>query len=89
MVTTKRKSSLEDLKNIGPVMAGWLERIGVRTVEDIERRGVVEVAKAMRAAGFKNMNLMGVYALQGAILDMNCLELPLEMRDILRQEWQS
>ncbi len=40
------------LLNLGPKSSSWLEQIGIRTREDIEKLGVIEVGRRSRAAGF-------------------------------------
>jgi DNA transformation protein and related proteins len=67
-INKKAKSRKNRLRNIGPKSASWLESIGIRTLEDLKKRGVVQTYLEVRASGqpaTKNL----LYALQGAVTD--------------------
>ena len=73
------------LRNIGPKSARWLEAVGVRDLQDLERLGVVETFLRVRDAGFTtSLNLL--WALQGAVMDIHWNELPPELKDALRRQ---
>lgn len=77
---------VENLKNIGPKMTAWLHAIDVHSEEDIERLGVVEVYKRLKAARPKQVNLNALWSLQGAMLGIPWNQLPPDMKDNLRRE---
>ena len=57
----------------------WLEAVGVRTLEDIEDLGPVEVYLRVEDAGFHpGRNLL--WSLQGAVLDLSWSEIPKDMK---------
>lgn len=79
------EAALGDLRNLGPVSAGWLAAAGIGCREELERLGAAEAFRRVRARGFgPTLNLL--WALQGAILDLPCNELPGEMKAALRRE---
>ena len=71
------------MKNIGPVSLGWLQEIGVLTIEDLRRIGSVPIYIELRKLHTKiSLNLL--WALEGAILDIDCRELSQERKKELR-----
>ncbi len=72
------------LKNFGPKSHAWLDEIGIHTVADIERVGVVEIYRQLQARG-RPVSANLLYALQGARLGIHWTDVPLEMRAELRQ----
>lgn len=63
----------------------WLEAVGVRTLEDIEELGPVEVYLRVEDAGFlPGRNLL--WSLQGAVLDLAWTEIPPGMKEQLESE---
>ncbi len=67
---------VEKLKNIGPVMKNALNEIGVFYRSDIEKLGIYEVYFRIQAIRPSLKHKMALYALFGAINDINCLFLP-------------
>jgi DNA transformation protein and related proteins len=80
--------SVRELNNIGPQTATWLESIGVKTLEDIETLGVVEVYERLKLAYPEKVSLNAMWALQGAILDIPWNQLPESMKEKLKQQLQ-
>ncbi|REJ79465.1 MAG: hypothetical protein DWQ47_01635 [Acidobacteria bacterium] len=72
------------LRNIGPVSLKWLVEIGVESVSDLEQIGSVEAFCKVRAMGH-NPSLNFLYALEGALLDIDWRELSLEECASLRK----
>ena len=65
MTTHKSLRASPRLKNIGPVSAGWLAAVGVKTRADLIRTGPVVAYLRVRDAGHKaSLNLL--WALAGA-----------------------
>jgi len=79
------KSSLPRIKNMGPKSTDWLNDIGVFTLEDIERQGVVSVYKRLKASR-PNISLVMLWALQGAVMNLHWKWLPEEVKAELLQE---
>jgi TfoX C-terminal domain len=50
--------SVRELSNIGAQTATWLEAVGVKTLEDIEKLGVVEVYERLKLAYPKRCHSM-------------------------------
>lgn len=75
------------LKNIGPKTEIWLRELGILSREDLEKWGSVAVYVALKRAGRK-VSLVLVYALEGALLEMHWNQLPLELKEDLKQRCQ-
>ncbi|KAA0279725.1 MAG: competence protein TfoX [Chloroflexi bacterium] len=74
------------MKNIGPKSSEWLASIGIHSLEDVARLGVVETYKMVKAAYPERVSLNMLYGLQAALLDIPYQELPQDIRDQLRRE---
>jgi len=74
------------MKNIGPKSSEWLASIGVHSLEDVARLGVVETYKRVKAAYPEKVSLNLLYGLQAALLDLPINELPQDIRDQLKRE---
>ena len=72
------------LQNLGPRSAAWLRAVGIDRKSQLEAIGSVGAWCLLREAGFR-VSLLLVYAIEAALLDMHWTELPLELRDTLRQ----
>lgn len=79
---------LSQLKNIGNKSEALLHQIGIDTVEQLDEIGAVEAWKRVREIN-PSASLMGVYALQGALMNCHWNELPQDLKDDLRQQWES
>ena len=71
------------LRNLGPVSLGWLREIGICSVADLEGTGAVEAYCRVRARGH-NASLNLLYALEGALMDVDWRELPAEVKADLK-----
>ena len=76
-------SELAQLKNIGEKTASWLIACGIETPEDLHQLGAVEAWERV-SRKYPQMTLVGLYALQGAILDIHWNDLPPDMKAELR-----
>lgn len=79
-------SELSKLKGIGPKTTGWLNDIGIYTLEDIEALGVVEVYKRLKAAYPHKVSLNALYGLQAVVLGIHWLALPPAMKAELKAQ---
>jgi len=77
------------MKNIGPKSSEWLASVGVNTLEDVARLGVVETYKRVKAAYPDKVSLNMLYGLQAALLDIPINQLPQDIRDQLKREAES
>ena len=74
------------MKNLGPKSQEWLAGIGVHSLEDVARLGVVETYRRVKAAYPEKVTLNMLWGLQAALLDIAWNELPDDIKDQLRQE---
>lgn len=76
------------IKNIGLQSKKMLASIGVNTLEDIQKVGVINIIKMLRLRGFAvTLNL--AYALEGAIRNVHWLELPETIKNELKTRFFS
>jgi len=76
------------VKNLGPKSSEWLASIGVHSLDDVARLGVVETYKRVKAAYPEKVTLNMLWGLQAALLDIPWNELPSDIKDQLRKEVQ-
>ncbi|MBI2332915.1 MAG: TfoX/Sxy family protein [Chloroflexi bacterium] len=77
------------MKNLGPKSSEWLASIGIYTLEDVARLGVVETYKRVKAAYPEKVSLNLLYGLQAALLDIPISVLPQDIREQLKREAES
>lgn len=73
------------MKNLGPKSSEWLASIGVHTLDDVARLGVVETYKRVKAAYPEKVTLNMLWGLQAALFDIPWSELPTDMKQELRR----
>lgn len=69
-------------------MARYCAEIGVRDRETLEKQGYMHVYLTLKENHPKIMNRMALYALYGALYDINCLHIPAEIKEKLEEELQ-
>jgi hypothetical protein len=74
------------MKNMGPKSSEWLASVGVHSLEDVARLGVVETYKLVRAAYPDRVTLNMLWGLQAALLDLPWNELPPDIKEELRKQ---
>jgi DNA transformation protein len=74
------------MKNLGPKSREWLASIGVNTLDDVAKMGVVETYKRVKAAYPEKVTLNMLWGLQAALLDITWNELPPDIKAQLRKE---
>ena len=74
------------MKNMGPKSSEWLASIGVHSLEDVAKLGVVETYKRVKAAYPEKVSLNLLYGLQAALLDISWNELPPDIKDDLKRQ---
>lgn len=76
---------LQSLPNIGPAMESWLTQVGIHTPAQLEKEGAVGAYLKIRTLHSNAANLMALYALYGALHQVNCLRLAPEVKVMLRE----
>jgi DNA transformation protein len=74
------------MKNLGPKSREWLASIGVYSLEDVAKLGVVETYKRVKAAHPEKVTLNMLWGLQAALLNIRWDELPLDIKSELRKQ---
>jgi len=79
-------TQISDLMNMGPKTQKWLHDINIYSEEDLRRVGVVMAYCQLKARDPQKINLMMLWAMQGALMGINCIHLPQEIKDSLKEE---
>ena len=74
------------MKNIGPKSREWHASVGVYTLDDVAKLGVVETYKRVKAAYPEKVSLNLLWGLQAALLDLPWNELPPDIKSELRKQ---
>jgi DNA transformation protein len=72
------------LRNLGKTSAQWLHASGIHTAEDLRRLGAVSAYQAVKSRGFSASRVL-LYAIEGALRDINWKELPDALKSELNQ----
>lgn len=78
-------SELSKLKNLGPVSINMLNEIGIFTKKDIIEAGPSKIYHILKANG-KDVSMIIVYALYGAINNIHFAEIDKETKKMLINE---
>jgi DNA transformation protein len=74
------------MKNMGPKSSEWLALVGVHTLDDVAKMGVVETYQRVKAAYPEKVSLNLLYGLQAALLDLPWNELPPDIKEELKRQ---
>ncbi len=74
------------MKNMGPKSSEWLASVGVYTLDDVARLGVVETYWRVKTASPDKVSLNLLYGLQAALLDLPWNELPPDIKAELKKQ---
>lgn len=74
------------MKNIGPKSSEWLASVGIHTLEDVAKIGVVETYKRVKMAYPEKVSLNMLYGLQAALMDISWKDLPLDIKEDLKRK---
>ena len=75
------------MKNMGPKSSECLTSIGVHSLEDVAKLGVVETYKRVKKAAYpEKVSLNLLYGLQAALLDISWNELPPDIKEELKRQ---
>jgi DNA transformation protein len=64
------------MKNLGPKSSEWLASVGIHSLDDVAKLGVVETYKRVKAEYPEKVTLNMLWGLQAALLDLPWNELP-------------
>lgn len=82
-------ASIDTLTGIGPVTRGWLEDAGIRSVCDLRTLGSVEAYRRLKFMMPRRVNLNALYALEAALRGCHWLDLPQDVKIVLRDQARS
>jgi DNA transformation protein and related proteins len=71
-----RPMRLRELRNLGPRSEQMLVAAGIDTPAQLDRLGAVEAYRRALAAGWSQPSLNLLWAIEGALLDLDWRELP-------------
>jgi len=74
------------MRNIGPKSSELLASVGIHTLEDVAKLGVVETYLRVKAAYPEKVSLNMLYGLQAALLDIPWSELPQDIKNELKRQ---
>ncbi|MCG7211671.1 TfoX/Sxy family protein [Paenibacillus mucilaginosus] len=81
----KREAGGGRIKNMGPKGSQWLESIGIKTREDLERVGSVEAYKRLKES-IPGVSILALYAMEAALWDLHWNALPEEIKASLQEQ---
>lgn len=74
------------MKNMGPKSSEWLASVGIHTLDDVAKLGVVETYRRVKAAYPEKVTLNMLYGLQAALLGIRWDELPPDIKAELKRQ---
>ncbi len=74
------------LRNIGETSARWLAEVGIDSAEELRRIGAAEAYRMIKAWRPWDVTLILLWALEGAICDIDWMDVTPERRHELRRE---
>lgn len=77
---------IRDMRNLGPRCEEMLAAIGIHDEGQLRRVGAATAYRELVAAGLTRHHRMLLYALGGAIADLDCLRLPADLKRELEDE---
>lgn len=78
--------SIPQMRNLGPRCAEWLAGIGIHDENDLRSVGAAAAYRELVIRGIVRPHRMLLYALSGALLDLDCTKLPREIKRELEEE---
>ncbi len=82
--TRTQADQLAAMRNLGPKSAVWLTQVGITTPAQLAELGAVEAYARVKAARPREVNLVMLWALYGALNDMHFAAVPPEAKDMLK-----
>ncbi|MBA4275036.1 MAG: competence protein TfoX [Alphaproteobacteria bacterium] len=77
---------ISQLRNLGPAIERYCAEIGIPDAETLQSIGYMETYLRLRALQPRIMNRMALYALYGAMHDVDCMKLPADIKQHLNDE---
>lgn len=77
---------IRKMRNLGAKCEEMLAAIGITDDEQLRRIGAAPAYRRLIEAGITRPHRMLLYALGGAIADLNCLRLPADLKCELEEE---
>lgn len=77
---------IRKMRNLGPKCEEMLAAIGITDDEQLRRVGAAAAYQRLVAAGITRPHRMLLYALGGAVADLDCLRLPADLKRVLEDE---
>jgi DNA transformation protein len=74
------------MKNLGPKSSEWLASVGVHSLDDVAKLGVVDTYKRVKAAYPEKVTLNMLWGLQAALMGIRWDELPPDIKQELRRQ---
>lgn len=74
------------MKNMGSKSREWLASVGIHSLDDVAKLGVVETYRRVKAAYPEKVSLNLLYGLQAALLDLPWNELPPDIKEQLKRQ---
>jgi DNA transformation protein len=75
---------IEELRNLGPVMARRLREVGIATEDDLRRSGALGAFAKLRSRSQRGLSLNALYAMEAALLGLDWRDLAAERKAELR-----
>jgi len=79
-------TKIRDLMNMGPKTEQWLAAIGIHTEDDLRNVGVIKAYCQLKAHDPMKINLIMLWAMQGALMGINLNNLPKEIKEDLKKQ---
>ena len=78
--------TLSSLRNLGAASARWLAEAGICTESDLRAIGAVAAYRRVKHMRRREVTLVMLYALEGAIRGVHWNELPKDVKERLKRE---
>jgi len=75
-----------ELRNIDPAITQWLHEVGINSADELREMGAAQAYRTMRAWRPWSAELIVLWALEGAINDVDWIDVTPERRLTLRRE---
>lgn len=78
--------TIQQMRNLGPRCAEWLAEIGIHDENDLRSVGAAAAYRELIIRGIVRPHRMLLYALGGALLELDAGKLPQEIKRELEEE---
>lgn len=78
--------TVEQMRNLGPRCAEWLSMIGINTEDELRSVGAAAAYRELVLRGIVKPHRMLLYALGGALAEVDCMKMSREMKRDLQEE---